>query len=472
MNTDDTHNAANPNNPASDENNTDSANTPKYRVLGESGMVEDEDGNMYSVTEIYGPPEPVDTSSLFTSQSKFAGTSMYENKTSPAYWDYIYDPRYCGPSRSAYVEEMVRRYSNPNYQPPEQPHPVSQPAQKSTPSNPEPPPVPPHPVSQPPKVTEPPRPVSQPLKVTESPHPVSQPPKVTEPPRPVSDAIKEPSRPVSQPSRSSSHPVSEAVREKANREQKEIERLGLHPTYHDDFSYNRPGLNFVAIVDRHGTKIISNEEYVNVGNYYNGRARAQNRKTRKCGFVDMHGKEVIPCIWRSAGEFSEYLAAVQDEYRKCGYVDVNGKLVIQCIWEEAWPFHEGMARVQDGRKIGMINHRGKLVIPCVWDGMGDFSEGLAGVRDDNGKCGYMDKTGKVVIPFRWKNVWPFSEGLAVVQDFNKRLGFINKSGELVIPCRWKKVNYFKDGLAKVSASKTLFFRDKWVYIDKQGRIVK
>ena len=447
MNTDDTHNAANLNNPASDENNTDSANTPKYRVLGESGMVEDEDGNMYSVTEIYGPPEPVDTDSLFTSQSKFAGTSMYENKTSPAYWDYIYDPRYCGPSRSAYVEEMVRRYSNPNYQPPEPPHLVSQTPKKSPPSNPEP--------------------------VKEPPRPVSQPPKAKEPPRPVSDAIKEPPHPVSQlPRREKPHPVSEAVREKANREQKEIERLGLHPTYHDDFSYNRPGLNFVAIVDRNGTKIISNEEYVNVGNYYNGRARAQNKKTRKCGFVDMHGKEVIPCIWRSAGEFSEYLAAVQDDYRKCGYVDVTGKLVIQCIWEEAWPFHEGMARVQDGRKIGMINHRGKLVVPCVWDGMGDFSEGLAGVRDDKGKCGYLDKTGKVVIPFRWKNVWPFSEGLAVVQDFNKRLGFIDKSGELVIPCRWKKVNYFKDGLAKVSASKTFFFRDKWVYIDKQGRIVK
>jgi len=33
-------------------------------------------------------------------------------------------------------------------------------------------------------------------------------------------------------------------------------------------------------------------------------------------------------------------------------------------------------------------------------------------------------------------------------------------------------HYFKDGLAKVSDSKNFFFRDKWVYIDKQGRVVK
>ena len=69
-------------------------------------------------------------------------------------------------------------------------------------------------------------------------------------------------------------------------------------------------------------------------------------------------------------------------------------------------------------------------------------------------------------------MWSFQDGLAVVQDFNKRLGFINKSGELVIPCRWKKVNYFHNGLAKVSDSKTFFFKDKWVYIDRQGRVVK
>lgn len=91
--------------------------------------------------------------------------------------------------------------------------------------------------------------------------------------------------------------------------------------------------------------------------------------------------------------------------------------------------------------------------------------------DDSGKCGYMDRTGKIVIPSRWKNAWTFSEGLAIVQDFNKRLGYIDKSGELVIPCRWKKASYFRNGQAKVSDSKSIFLKDKWVYIDKQGREV-
>jgi len=33
------------------------------------------------------------------------------------------------------------------------------------------------------------------------------------------------------------------------------------------------------------------------------------------------------------------------------------------------------------------------------------------------------------------------------------------------------VNYFQNGRAKVSDSKNFLLQDKWVYIDKEGRIV-
>ena len=55
---------------------------------------------------------------------------------------------------------------------------------------------------------------------------------------------------------------------------------------------------------------------------------------------------------------------------------------------------------------------------------------------------------------------------------SSRTILFDRSGKIVIPCRWKKVNYFVNGLAKVSDSKKFLLFDKWVYIDKQGRIVK
>lgn len=393
MKTDDINNV-----PDGKENS--SSDEPVYRVLGESGVVADEEGNMYSVSEVYGYEEP--PKSIFPKDTHSAS----EDKTSPGYWAFYYDPRYCGPSPEEYIEKMIRKYSSPSYQEEDKPPVVTEIAREDTPV--------------------------------------------------VPEAAKE-EVPV----------IAQSVKEKADREQREAEREGLHPVYHLYVS----GRHFCGIENRKNEKVVPDKVYYIGAFYHNGLARVQRRKTRKFGFVDIHGNEVIPCTWRSAGEFSEYMACVQDTNRKCGYVDVTGRLVIPCTWEEGWPFYEGLARVQSDKKIGMIDQRGKLVIPCIWKGMSDFSEGLACVMDDNGKCGFIDKTGKVVIPCQWKQVWAFCEGRAVVQDFNKRLGFIDKRGELVIPCRWKKVNFFRNGVAKVSDSKSFFLKDKWVYIDKQGRIL-
>ena len=428
---------------------------PTYRLLGESGLVEDEEGNIYSASEVYGYDEPKKSSGdttdspLKNSFVKNSFVSVLDDKANPAYWYYYYDPRYCGPSREEYMEEMAQKYKESTSKDSEQQNTREEPEKK-----------PARVVSELPKKTD----CVVPKAATEQNDSECKSEK-----RPDS-VIYETATGTDDRKQKEyvDQVIPEAARKKADSEQKEVDRLGLRPLWNQ----HKNGPSFAGIVNHDHEVIISEEKYSLIGPFYNGLAVAQNRKTRKFGFIDRQGNEVIPCTWHSAGPFSEYMAGVIDDNKKCGYVDVTGRLAIPCKWKEGWPFHNGLARVQEGHQIGMIDQRGQLVIPCVWVAMGDYSEGLIGVRDADGKCGYVDKTGKVVIPCRWKQVWTFSEGRAVVQDFNKRLGFIDKNGELVIPCRWKKANHFKDGLAKVSDSKSFFFQDKWVYIDKLGRVVK
>lgn len=376
---------------------------PKYRVLGESGLVEDEEGNMYSASEIHPtdkPSKPI----CFPHFQRNSFVSSLDDKCNPAYWYYEYDERYCRTSREEWMEQMAAKHR---------------------------------------KMRE--RGITPPTIGTNRP-------------------------PVCEPD--CAYHLCEATRSHADLEQNEVIRLGIHPTFRKDFSYVR-GLGFIAVVDKFGNVIISNEKYKLVGHYNYGLAIAEDRATGLFGFVDRHGREVVECKWRSVGQFSEYMVAVQDKDRKCGYVDVRGELAIPCKWEEAWPFHEGVARVQDKRLSGLIDQSGRLLTPCVWRGMGEFSEGLMNVMNKEGKCGYIDRTGSVVIPCQWQQAWSFKDGLAIVQDKNKRLGFIDRSGTVVIPCRWKKANPFQGSLAKVSDSKRfLLFKDKWVYIDRNGNIVR
>lgn len=411
------------NNDATNGKKADSSKKTKYRVLGESGLVEDEDGNIISASEIedYDESEkPAGDIKLPASFTNSSFVSSLDDKANPAHWYYNYDPRYCGPSREEYMEKMARKYRYPDNNEKEKEKEIIK--EKET--------------------------AKEKEKVKDK-----EKVKVTPPVAAVAESATE-----------KSISVTEAAKKMADQNQREAERQGLRPDFHDYSTAMRSW----GIVNRNNEVVVSYDEYSNIGYYHNGLARVLKKKTGKFGFVDIYGKEVIPCKWRAAGEFNEYMAGVQDDYKKCGYIDVTGRIVISCVWENGWPFNDGLAKVQAYQKIGMIDQRGKVVIPCIWKGMGDFSEGLAGVQDSDGKCGYIDIKGKVVIPCRWKNVWTFSEGLAVVQDFNKRLGFINKSGELVIPCQWKKVDSFKNGLARVLKTNRFFGKDKWVYIDKNG----
>lgn len=359
---------------------------PVYRLLGESGLVEDEEGNIYSASEVdyfEHSGNPSGANPMFESSQKSTSVSPDEYDTDPEYWNFYYDARYCGSSREAYVERMVRQSRN--------------------------------------------------RKERE---------------RGYNDEIPE------------------LIRRVADRNQQEVVQEGLRTDLHLHSSSAYYGL-----INRNGETIVEYGKYSLIDPFHNGLARVVDRKTGKFGFINPKGNEIIPCVWKSTGEFSEYLAGVKGDDNKCGYVDVAGQHVIPRTWDESWPFQEGMARVMKDGMMGMIDRRGALVIPCVWRGMGDIGEGLIGVQNTDGKCGYIDKTGKIIISCQWKNVWVFSEDRAVVQDLNDRLGYIDKSGTLIIPCQWKQAEFFKNGKAKVLVKKHFFRKDEWVYIDKQGRVI-
>ena len=403
MKTEDIHLAEQGNKPAVDGNNIYELNGHKYKILGESGLVEDEDGDVYSVSEIF-PSEKPSKPVSFPEFQRNSFVSVLDDKCNPAYWHYYYDPRYCGGlSVEEWTEMMAKKHREMREQG-----------------------------------------IAEPELIGEKVH------------KQRGDC---------------EYHLCEAARAHADLEQNEVVRLGLRPTFNKE-SYIR-GLVFLGVRDMHGNVIISNLKYKFVGHFYCGLALAQDRHNKLFGFVDRHGREVVPCTYRAADRFSEYMAGVQEANRLCGYVDTTGYLAIPCVWDNGWPFHEGVARVQKDKMIGMIDQNGKNIIPCIWKAMSDCYEGLIAVKNSEGKCGFINKKGEIVIPCKWRQAWAFRGGLAIVQDWNKRLGFINKSGELVIPCRWKKANYFEGSLAKVSDSKRfLFFKDKWVYIDKQGNIVR
>ena len=84
------------------------------------------------------------------------------------------------------------------------------------------------------------------------------------------------------------------------------------------------------------------------------------KKDGKWGFIDTHGREVIPAAYSRVEAFREGLAVVQKE-QLWGYMDTSGSLVIPCMFQYAGPFKNGIACVGKDWYEWDIDRQGRQV---------------------------------------------------------------------------------------------------------------
>lgn len=179
--------------------------------------------------------------------------------------------------------------------------------------------------------------------------------------------------------------------------------------------------------------------------------------------------EVIPCVYDSAKDFSEGLAAVKRN-DKWGYIDGTGAVVVPLKYDEVESFSEGLAVVVQDWRYGFIDKTGEVAVPLEYDRVWTFSEGLAVVRR-NWQYGFIDGTGAVVVPLEYDGAGPFSDGLAEV-ELNGKFGLIDKTGQLVVPCLYDATasptvsEYrFSEGFTQVKQN------GKFGFVDRTGQLV-
>jgi len=232
----------------------------------------------------------------------------------------------------------------------------------------------------------------------------------------------------------------------------------------------------------------------------------------KCGYINIKGTFVVPCIYDEAQLFSSGLGRVlkegttdftysfinakgdtkitipsnaevnpfcedmslgqMTEGSNWGFRDPSGKLAIAAIYEyeNVNDFSNGAAIfVNSDGKYGAIDKSGKIIVQAQWDRLADFSCELARYRTGKAgdyKYGFIDKTGKIAIDASfptWDMVWSFSENLAPFASGTKE-GFIDKKGNVAIQPLYDWVGFFSEGLAPVKLN------DKWGYIDTKGNM--
>jgi len=194
----------------------------------------------------------------------------------------------------------------------------------------------------------------------------------------------------------------------------------------------------------------------------------------KCGYINGHGKIIIPPRFGWSveavenGDFAANGLAVVEENGKWGYINIKGEMVISPKFDWSGGFSaNGFAQIRENDKYGLINAKGDILIMPMFEGVRDFaSNGLAMV-ENNEKYGYINTHGDLVVPTKYEFANNFAaNGLALVKE-NGKWGFINAKGEMVISTGFESASSFSaNGLALIRNSS-----GKYGYINAKGEVV-
>lgn len=234
---------------------------------------------------------------------------------------------------------------------------------------------------------------------------------------------------------------------------------------------SRKGVDKVAVTDSvkgeedKGVEITQSlidatKRYVKCYPFENGFAIVRNSEEKE-GVIDIHGKEVVPCIYSRVDLFKDGFHVESDGMK--GYLNTKGETMIPCEYKLLGDLSDDRISFMRDRLWGYMDQNGREVIECQWDGADDFSEGLA-VVSKNGKTHIINKSGETIGSLGNSGIviQKFHDGLALVSQYNEtfgsdeiggeraRYGFINEKGEFAVPLKYDQARDFAEDMAIVA----------------------
>lgn len=171
------------------------------------------------------------------------------------------------------------------------------------------------------------------------------------------------------------------------------------------------------------------------------------------GYLDLNGKQVIPCSFVTGDIFREGFTSViyNDERDSLVHNLINhqGNFVSKSSFDNAHVFSECLASVKVKTKWGFIDTTGRMVIQPQFDEAGYFENGFARYKIGN-SWGFIDKKGNKVIREKFDGCSDFTNGIALV-IVGEHYGYIKTDGSYLVEPSFKTASTFgKNGLAVVT----------------------
>ena len=212
--------------------------------------------------------------------------------------------------------------------------------------------------------------------------------------------------------------------------------------------------DYYSLIDKKGN-IIPTKKYKKTGRFYSFQKDVSAvYKDDKMGFVDINGKEIIPCIYAGSSTFNEGLASVcnynsiKGEY---GFINKKGEEVIplKFIQSGTSSFRKGLARAQVYGETVLIDQKGKTIFKTSKGNIQGHNHGLVMVftKPNRNAWGWLNFDNEFVVKPIYSNAKNFSDDAYAIVEKNGLKGLIDTNGKVVMDFKYKTIygDYKKDG---------------------------
>lgn len=239
----------------------------------------------------------------------------------------------------------------------------------------------------------------------------------------------------------------------------------------------------VSVIDKAG-KILFSERYGWAGRpfYKEGlMAFIKRDGNGKWGFIDTHGKIVIPYMYDSVDTFGFYggFAIVSEigenpTRNKNAVINKKNEIIFPFALDSTYTILEDSTICifnEQTRKSKLVDNKLNEIIPYKYEEIECIGEGYYKGKVDS-IYAVIDKSGKECLSARFANILKFKNGMCAVICTTGRGGCINTKAEYIIPCKYKleyDSDYWFGSGFLYTKNDSLASRDKIMLLDKNGR---
>jgi hypothetical protein len=221
-------------------------------------------------------------------------------------------------------------------------------------------------------------------------------------------------------------------------------------------------ISFSGLIDTNGTET-SKTNKSRLGPVNNGRTVFQDKS--KYGYMDPHGKIIVPAIYLKAENFCNSKAIVYKTHNQSGIIDTAGNYVIAPNVSKILEMNDELALVMSPKfDYYFLGGDLKRHNSENYSAAKNFSNGVAPVRKTD-KWSLINTRGFELTSSKFKEIEKFNNGYAKVK-ISSKIGIADKNGKIIAEPEYDFINYFSDDLIRVEKDNSIGYINvsgNWVW---------